>query len=236
MNTGAGNTHERPVQASFEFASPPQSFKDLDRGEANAAAIEFLESVADWPFPVACLIGPARSGKSTLAEVWARSQNGLCLTPEALMARTERVDLSTTALAIDPADTGLPEKALLSLVNQAGERGGRLLLTAYTPPLAWHVKNKDLISRLASLPLAEIGTPDAEMVGLRLYSLLRRHFEAPPMDVIRFLEPRLKRTYADIESCAKRLAGRVGSGQGLTVLLASSVLTEMYGAEDEGDG
>ncbi|MEL6955040.1 MAG: hypothetical protein AAFO88_00230, partial [Pseudomonadota bacterium] len=100
----------------------------------------------------------------------------------------------------------------------------------------WHVENKDLISRLASLPLAEIGPPDAEMVGLRLYSLLRRHFEAPPMDVIRFLEPRLKRTYADIESCAKRLAGRVGSGQGLTVLLASSVLTEMYGAEDEGDG
>lgn len=236
MTGPAGSAGKGPLQASFEFAGPPRQFSELDRGTANRAAVDFLESVNAWPFPVACLIGPPRSGKSTLADVWARAQSGLCQTPDVLLTRSERVDLSKTALAIDPADTGLPENALLSLINQAGERDGRLLLTASTPPMAWPVENKDLASRLASLPLAEIHKPDEEMVGLRLYSLLRRHFAAPPMDVVRYLEPRLKRTYADIESCAKRLAGRVGSGQGLTVMLASTVLTEMYGAEDKSDG
>ncbi len=236
MNRGPAKPSAGPLQASFEFAAPPRDFTELDRGPANQSAVDFLRSVADWPFPTACLIGPPRAGKTTLARVWAGAQGGLCMTPDALLARSERVDLATTALAIDPGDVGLPEDALLSLINQAGERGGRLLLTATTPPMAWPVQNRDLASRLASLPLAEIDKPDEDMVGIRLYSLLRRHFKAPPMDVVRYLEPRLQRTYADIESCAKRLAGRVGSGQALTVLLASRVLVDMYGGEDKGDG
>ncbi|MEM9738566.1 MAG: hypothetical protein AAF829_01765 [Pseudomonadota bacterium] len=236
MTRTTGKTGEGPVQASFEFRSPPVRFSDLDASAANQSALDFLGSVASWPFPVACLVGPPRSGKTAMAKVWANAQSGLCQTPEALMDRTERIDLTRVALAIDPADTGLPEKALLSVINQAGERSGRLLLTGSTPPMAWPVESRDLASRLASLPLAEIYKPDADMVGVRLYSLLRRHFAAPPMDVVRYLQPRLKRTYADIESCAKRLVGRVGSGQGLTVMLASSVLTEMYGAEDDSDG
>lgn len=235
--TGApGSDGEHAVQASFEFTGPPQRFSDLDRGSANQSAIDFLQSVDAWPFPVACLIGPPRSGKTTLATVWANEQAGLHQTPQALLARAERVDLATTALAIDPADSCLPEKALLSLINQAGERGGRLLLTGELSPIAWPVENRDLASRLASLPLAEIESPDADMVTTRLYSLLRRHFATPPMDVVRYLGPRLNRTYADIESCAKRLAGRVGSGQALTIVLAGTVINEMYGAEDESDG
>ncbi|MEM1151050.1 MAG: hypothetical protein AAGI03_10895 [Pseudomonadota bacterium] len=236
MTKPAGSEGEDPVQASFEFAGPPKRFSDIDRGSANTAAISFLENADAWPFPVACLIGPPRSGKTTLAMVWATEIGGFYHTPETLEENRGSAERAATAIALDPGDQGLPENTLLSLINQASERGNRLLLTGAVPPMVWPVENRDLASRLASLPVAEIHPPDAEMATARLYSLLRRHFATPPMDVVRYLSPRLKRSYADIESCAKRLAGRVGSGQALTVALAGTVVNEMYGTEEESDG
>ncbi|MEM6947359.1 MAG: hypothetical protein AAF486_04645 [Pseudomonadota bacterium] len=236
MNTPPGRPPGEALQASFKFAKAPDRFATIDAASANQAAIDFLKRVGDWPVATACLIGPPRSGRSTLARAWAHSQGGLCLTPQTLLGQAEPLGGSERALAVDPADEGLPETVLLGLINQAGERGGRLLLTASAPPLAWPVESRDLASRLVSLPLAEIESPDRETVGIRLYSLLKRHFEAPPMDVVRYLEQRLQRTYEDIEACAMRLAGAVGSGQALTVLLASRILAEMYGPEDTSDG
>ena len=141
------------------------------------------------------------------------------------------------ALALDPADTGLPDDLFLTLINRVGETGGRLLLTADTVPNTWPVDNRDLASRLAGMPVAQIERPDEDMIGIRLTSLLARRFQTLPQEVVRYLAPRLKRTYADIEACATRLAGRAGPGRDLTVLLARSVLDEMYGQDDEpGEG
>jgi len=44
-------------------------------GDANAAVIEALQAPERWPFRVAVLTGPARSGKSLLAR-WAQGLHG----------------------------------------------------------------------------------------------------------------------------------------------------------------
>ena len=145
--------------------------------------------------------------------------------------------LSAGVLALDPADMSMPDDLFLTLINRVGETGGRLLLTSDTPPNTWLVANKDLASRLAGLPVVQSERPDEAMIGIRLTSLLARRFQTLPQEVVRYLAPRLKRTYADIEACATRLAGKAGPGRDLTVLLARSVIEEMYGREDEtGEG
>ncbi|MCI4643182.1 MAG: DnaA/Hda family protein [Hyphomonadaceae bacterium] len=237
MSRGGDRIGTPLVQSSFEFAAPPQSFEALDRGASNTGAIAFLQQAADWPFPVACLTGPPRSGRTTLAQAWANSLGGRVLEPQEVSGMDVDAVLSGGALAIDPGDRGLPEDFLLSLVNRVGEMGGRLLLTADAPPLAWPVENRDLASRLAAMPTVELERPDEEMIGIRLTSLLARKFQTLPQEVVRYLAPRLKRTFADIEACATRLAGQAGPGRDLTVLLARSVIEDMYGQDDEtGEG
>lgn len=237
MSGEADRIGEPLVQSSFEFAAPPETFDQLDEGRSNASALAFLRQGADWPFPVACLTGPPRSGRTTLARAWANSLEGRMVSAEELVAEGLGAFPPGGALALDPADTGLPDDLFLTLINRVGETGGRLLLTADTVPNTWLVENKDLASRLAALPVVEIERPDEDMIGIRLTSLLARRFQTLPQEVIRYLAPRLKRTYADIEACATRLAGRAGPGRDLTVLLAKSVVDEMYGQEEEpGEG
>ena len=237
MSGEADRIGEPLVQSSFEFAAPPESFDQLDEGGSNASAIAFLRQGADWPFPVACLIGPPRSGRTTLARAWANSLQGRVMSADELVREGLDALPPAGALALDPADTGLPDDLFLTLINRVGETGGRLLLTADTVPNTWPVDNRDLASRLAGMPVAQIERPDADMIGIRLTSLLARRFQTLPQEVVRYLAPRLKRTYADIEACATRLAGRAGPGRDLTVLLARSVLDEMYGQDDEpGEG
>ncbi len=237
MSGEADGIGEPLVQSSFEFAAPPERFDQLDQGRSNASAIAFLRQGADWPFSVACLTGSPRSGRTTLARAWANLLQARVMSGDELVREGLDALPPAGALALDPADTGLPDDLFLTLINRVGETGGRLLLTADTVPNTWLVENRDLASRLAGMPVAQIERPDEEMIGIRLNSLLARRFQTLPQEVVRYLAPRLKRTYADIEACATRLAGRAGPGRDLTVLLARSVLDEMYGQDEEpGEG
>jgi chromosomal replication initiation ATPase DnaA len=118
-------------------ASPPR----IVVGNANAAAIDAFARAAEWPFRSAVLTGPARSGKSLLAQWFVASGRGE---------------------AIDDADRA-DETELFHRWNRAQESGTPLLLIAAAAECGWAPRLPDLGSRLAgSLHLA-IGEPDEAM-------------------------------------------------------------------------
>jgi chromosomal replication initiation ATPase DnaA len=118
-------------------ASPPR----IVVGNANAAAIDAFARAAEWPFRSAVLTGPARSGKSLLAQWFVASGRGE---------------------AIDDADRA-DETQLFHRWNRAQESGTPLLLIAAAAECGWAPRLPDLASRLAgSLHLA-IGEPDEAM-------------------------------------------------------------------------
>lgn len=153
-------------------------------GDANAGVIEALQAPERWPFHVAVLTGPARSGKSLLAR-WAGALHG------------ERLDV------IDDAQ-GMDETALFhrwNAVQQGGTReGGALLLVADAGADGWRITLPDLASRIGGSLQLEIGAPDDAMAA----DLILAHAEARglslPEGAADYLVPRTERSFAAIEA------------------------------------
>ena len=154
-------------------------------GAANEAVIEALQAPERWPFHVAVLTGPPRSGKSLLAR-WAQ---GL----------SDRLDV------IDDAET-MDETALFhrwNAVQQGGvKEGGALLLVVNADDErgGWTIALPDLASRIGGSLQLEIGAPDDSLAA----DLIHAHAEARgltlPEGAADYLVPRTTRSFAGIEA------------------------------------
>ncbi|AUX70367.1 ATPase [Porphyrobacter sp. HT-58-2] len=176
-----------PSQIALPLAARvPAGAKRIVVGDANAAVIEALQHPERWPFHVAVLSGPPRSGKSLLGR-WAQGLHG---------AAVEIIDDAETRV-----ETELFHR--WNAVQQGGTReGGALLLIANADEDhdGWRIDLPDLASRIGgSLQLA-IGAPDDAMAA----ELIHAHAEARglslPDGATDYLVPRTTRSFAAIEA------------------------------------
>ncbi|MCB1511109.1 MAG: hypothetical protein KDJ36_09405, partial [Hyphomicrobiaceae bacterium] len=101
--------------------------EDFMVSAANREACELVEAWPAWPAPALVLCGPAGSGKSHLAAIWAGRSGARRLTAGELATGRVVELVEAKAAAIEDLDRGLrDEKALFHLLNQA--RDGRLSL------------------------------------------------------------------------------------------------------------
>ena len=156
-------------------------------GNANAAVIEALQEPARWPFHVAVLTGPPRSGKSLLAR-WAQSLHA-----------DGQLEVIDDAERVD--ETELFHR--WNAVQQGGSReGGALLIVANADPEhgGWKIALPDLASRIGgSLQLA-IGAPDDAMAGELILAHAEQRGLTLPDGAAEYLVPRTTRSFAAIES------------------------------------
>jgi chromosomal replication initiation ATPase DnaA len=190
--------------------------------DSNRTAFEFVERWPDWPARVLALYGPPGSGKTHLAHLWC-ARSGAALIAGDAAALNAPVALPS-ALAVDNAERA-GERTLLHLYNLCLERGGSLLLTLPAPPAALATRLADLASRLRSLPVAGISSPDDAL----LTAVLLKHFGdrgiavAPP--VVAYLVRRMERSFAAAATLAARLDRlSLESGRPITVRMAREVL------------
>ena len=156
-------------------------------GTANSHVIEALQEPARWPFHVAVLTGPPRSGKSLLAR-WAQGLAG-----------------GDSLEVIDDAET-IDETELFhrwNAVQQGGSREGAALLivaNADEEHGGWHIALPDLASRIGGSLQLEIGAPDDAFAA----DLIHAHAEARglslPEGAAEYLVPRTTRSFAAIET------------------------------------
>ena len=156
-------------------------------GNANAAVIEALQAPERWPFHVAVLTGPQRSGKSLLAR-WAQGLVG-----------AERLAVIDDAETHDETDLfhrwnavqkgGVSEAgALLLVANVDDDSGG------------WRITLPDLASRIGgSLQLA-ISAPDDAMAGELIHALAEQRGLSLPDGAAEYLVPRTTRSFAALEA------------------------------------
>ncbi|MET4131318.1 hypothetical protein ABIE62_000430 [Porphyrobacter sp. MBR-155] len=156
-------------------------------GAANAGVIEALQDPARWPFHVAVLTGPPRSGKSLLAR-WAQSlpgADGLEVIDDA--ERADETDLFHRWNAVQQG--GSREGGALLLVANGGEGSG-----------GWNIALPDLASRIGgSLQLA-IGAPDDAMAGALIHAHAEQRGLSLPDGAAEYLVPRTTRSFAGIEA------------------------------------
>ncbi len=225
----------RPNRPSF----PRQGMLDLQprgpdldhilRSPTNADAIERLSDWENWPTHWLAVLGPPSSGLTTLARAFCQASGAMIVNGNALSkASAAEIDtLASSGAAVDRAETVTDGPALMALLNRAEERGRPVVLFTPRPPAAFQLQPADLVSRLRSMPVVEIGPPDDALMRARLEAAFRERFIFMPDGVAELLLSRLPRRYAEISRIVDRL-NRAMSDQrrGLSVALAKEILAE----------
>ncbi len=172
---------------------------------SNARAVHLLERWGSWQVRVAILTGPRRSGRSTLARLFAAKSGGTI---------------------VDDAHA-VSQESLFHAWNDAQSTGRPLLLVTDAPPPVWEITLPDLRSRLAASVHAEIGAPDDALVRSLLdYRLNRLGLDARP-DLVDWLATRIERSHLAVERTVDALDQECAERRKrLTIPLARSTLID----------
>lgn len=184
-----------------------QGQKDFFVSKANRDAVSFLDGWSTWPLPAALLIGPAGSGKSHLAAIFARRAN---------------------ARLWDDADRSISEEALFHAWNAAMDERRPLLMTARSVPADWNLMLADLKSRLAATPRVQIRSPDDAM----LEAVFRKQWRDRGIDaseeVTAYVLSRIERSFEGLAKAVEALDKAAMSQQrALTIPLAREVFLDL---------
>ncbi|MCW2390525.1 DnaA ATPase domain-containing protein [Sphingobium sp. B11D3A] len=170
---------------------------------ANTDALALIRDWQRWPSPCTLLVGPSRSGRSLIAEVFLRESGGVL---------------------VDDADRA-DETHLFHLWNEARDSGRPLLMVASEAPPTWTIALPDLRTRLATAAVARILPPDEAVTAALIVHGLERAGSAFAPDLPDFLARRTARCYAAIEGVVAELnALSLARGQKLSVALARQAL------------
>src|SRR5690606_30953174 len=95
---------DKPRQIPLDLSREPgHSREELVVSDANRQAVALIDAWPDWPAAVVVLAGPAGSGKSHLASIWAAEANAVFVEPSAIERWMEGAPLAHPVV-IDDAD------------------------------------------------------------------------------------------------------------------------------------
>jgi chromosomal replication initiation ATPase DnaA len=196
-------------QLRLELQRPPSHRReDLIVSSANAEAVRAVDAWPGWHGGALALVGPAGSGKTHLAQIWAEAAGAVELDATARVIDLDRLEGRPVLMeGAEAADS----ETLFHLINLASQPGGGLLLTSRTAPSAWSVSLPDLRSRLNALRVAELGEPDDEMLHGVLVKLFRERNIRPADDVFAYLVRRMERSVPVALALVERLDEASGS-------------------------
>jgi chromosomal replication initiation ATPase DnaA len=180
--------------------------EDFLPGPSNETALAMIDRWPDWPARVLAVAGPAGSGKSHLASIWACESGARFLSARALELADLPASIATGALVLeDCTGDGIDERALFHLLNLVREEEAWLMLTAQSLPTNWPVTLPDLSSRLRAMPSVSLSGPDDTL----LRAVLVKQFADRQLGVdealIAYLLPRIGRSFADARAAVARL-------------------------------
>ncbi|NKX43470.1 HdaA/DnaA family protein [Roseicyclus persicicus] len=182
---------------------------DFFVSEANAAAVAALDGWRSWPGAKLVLTGPAGSGKTHLAHVFA-AQAGARILPAADLPGHDPASMAEApALAVEDADRiagdACAEEALFHLHNAAAGRGTPLLLTARAAPARWGLALPDLASRMQQAGLVALSPPDDALVAAVLVKLAADRQLALSPAVVAYILPRIDRSLGMVQAVVAAL-------------------------------
>lgn len=218
----------------FSFALPlTTAYRQADFAvsASNRSAYEQVTAWPDWSQPVLVLHGPAASGKTHLAHIWAEQSAARVmfasqLTKEAAAAVIEAGE-AASPWVVEGIDALAEEAALFHLLNAVREQGGSLLLTTPQPPAQLEWQLPDLRSRLCAAPLAALDAPDEEV----LVAVIRKQFADRQLrvgdEVIHYLLLRMNRSFDAARDWVERIdSAALAQQRKVTVALVRNLLDE----------
>jgi len=181
-------------QLPLEFGhSPAFGEADFLVSDANRMAYAHILSYPQWHAPLTLLQGPAKSGKSHLARIFADRSGALAPEPEALedLARAG----GDAPLVIEDADRrDYAEPAFFHLLNQSMRDNRPLLITARKPIGNWPYRTEDVLSRARLASLFTLDGPDDIQLAQMLVKLFGDRQVTVDPKVVAYLAARMERS------------------------------------------
>ncbi len=223
------------AQLAFDLSHRPAlGREDFLVAPSNETAVAWIDRWPAWPGAALALHGPAACGKSHLCQVW-RAASGAVLVDGAMLAAAEPPALLGQArtYALDNIEDALGEdggsaKKLLHLYNMIVARGGHMLFIGRHAPARWSVASRDLATRLASVPAIELTAPDDSLIETVLVKLFADRQLRVAGDVVRFLLPRMERSFAAARALVEALdSAALAKRREITIPLARAVMADL---------
>jgi chromosomal replication initiation ATPase DnaA len=167
---------------------------DFFVSDANARAYALMQTPQTWSNNNLAMIGPAGSGKTHLARVFAAQNGATIINAKDVHADT---DLPNSNVILEDGDALRTdgEEWLFHVYNALSRAGFFLLLTSRLPPARWYIALPDLASRLSTVTSVTIEDPDDAL----LTAVLLKHFAdrqlAPTPNAMAFLMKHLPRSF-----------------------------------------
>jgi chromosomal replication initiation ATPase DnaA len=198
-------TFELPVREALQreafFVSP-----------SNAIALAILDTPELWPSSKLVLIGPPGSGKTHMAHVWAVDRDAVIIDAQELLladipmlASLGHVVVENADLIGDGPQARQTEEALFHLHNLTLAEGGRLLITASSPPNQWRLGLPDLASRMQGTSVAKIDPPDDALLSAMLLKQFDDRQLAISYPLIPYLVKRMERSTGNLRRIVEAL-------------------------------
>ncbi len=207
------------VQQSYHTA-------DFIRGEANAAALTWIERWPDWPYSLLYMHGPQGSGKTHLAHLFAaRAAASFIDLTRIGQSPADQILTGNHSWILDNLDSVTDEAALAQLINHARARGDYLLLTATESAANRAFLLPDLRSRLRALPSVSIDAPDdALLTGVLAKAFADLQLRIAP-EVLSYAIGQLERSYAAVQKFAATMDHlSLTRGRAITIPLVREAL------------
>ena len=184
-------------QLTFDLASwPSLEREDYIVGKTNQFAFKMIENWEAWPQRKCIVFGPKSSGKTHLANVWAKMSAAKVLRANDIQNPEDISDSNLAILNVDAMKGNHEqEEALFHAHNLALERGFSLLFCGETPPNLWGIKLPDLKSRVEGSPYVRIDEPDDDLLLKVLKKLFKDRQLTPTPQALEYIILRLERSY-----------------------------------------
>ncbi len=220
----------QPRQLVFDLAHRPAlGAEDFMVSDANQSALEIVDRWPDWPHWAVVVEGPARSGKSHLANVWRYRSAAHIVAADAIDEHLPTLFQNSGALVVENLEAGVnAEQMLFHLLNIARERKLSILLTSRVGPGDLAITFPDLRSRLRALPVVRIEPPDEAL----LKAILLKHFADRQLTVepqiISHLATHMERSFQAANALVEAIDKRsLADKRRVTKVLANTVMIEM---------
>jgi len=184
-------------QLVFDLGHTPSLAEaDFIVSPGNQLAFEHVIAFPHWSGPLTLISGPAKSGKSHLARIWAERAEAVVARSDALESLAGQGD-NQPVLLEDVDRVAYPEQALFHLLNQCMRDNRPLLMTARSPISQWDYKTADVLSRARLASNFPVETPDDIQLSQMLVKLFGDRQIAIDPKIIAYLVARMERSTSE---------------------------------------
>ena len=223
-------------QLPFDYGHEPSHAEDdFIAGEGNRLALAHIRAFPNWPGPLTLVEGPAKSGKSHLARIWA-GRAGARLAHPAELENLSREGGAAPLVVEDLERSGYEEDALFHLLNQSMRDGRPVLMTAREPIANWPFETDDLKSRARLAARFTVALSDDIQLSQMFVKLFGDRQVTVDPRIIGYLVARMERSPEEAVALADsvdRIA--LSRGTAITRSVAAAALAERGVDEDELD-